>query len=403
MTSQYRSAFLYALLAILLTFSGILLLLPKDTETTSLFPTSSTSTPTTTSTTAAPASTTATATAITTLPVTESVPDQKTSTTSPSPVVTSTSTELATIVFSADFSSGDGCADHSDSDQCDLYTARIDLSTGEVSDVLQQTYTSVSESYPVWNPNRTVAYASVFQTATKKQINYIDIPTGKTGTLVSTATWPEVSPDGSTLLYATSNTDLLMTAALSNGGVSIGTATALTGTKRQQDPDFSPDGLSVIFHQITDAAHGTILDIATGTTVQYSDRSGHCAFSGLGDFTVCDNSKGGGLFSAAYKNRSLESSSLFTPDLKPSELTVYDDVFSSCNGASFNYPTFCGDDTHVLVSTSCNTDSSGGVSFSRLFLIDLSGSTPIYHPIGKYLAEKSNGPGKSSWTVDCLP
>lgn len=309
----------------------------------------------------------------------------------------------AQIVFASDFASHAGCADHSESDQCDVFTANIDLSTGAVDSVTQRTNTSVSESYPAWNPNGTIAYASVFQSYTKKSLSMVDFTSGAVSTLIANATWPEVSPDGSTLLYVTSDTNLLMTAPLLNGGTSIGASKQLTGTPRQEDPEYSPDGTLLTFHQImSDGARGTILNLASGQTVRYSDRTGHCAFSGFGNFTVCDNSRGGGLFKRTYTSGILGESSLFIADLKPAQLAAYDDIFAQCGGASFNYPTFCGDDSHMLVSASCNMDAAGGVAFSRLFLIDLSGANPVYRPIGKYLAETFGGKGMSSWTVDCL-
>lgn len=313
------------------------------------------------------------------------------------------SSSSARIVFSADFATNGGCADHSETDQCDLFTANVNLSTGAVDSVVQRTNTTVSESYPAWNPNGTVAYASVFQSYTKKSVSVVNFASGNASTLVASATWPEVSPDGSALLYVTSDTNMLMSAPLLGGGVSVGASEQLTGTSHQEDPEYSPDGSSVVFHQImSDGAHGTVLDLASGKTVQYSDRTGHCAFSGFGSYTVCDNSRGGGLFKRTYTNGVLGESSLFISDLKPEQIAVYDDVFAQCGGTSFNYPTFCGDDSHVLVSTSCNMDAAGGVAFSRLFLIDLSGSHPIYRPIGKELAEEFGGSGMSSWTVDCL-
>lgn len=320
------------------------------------------------------------------------------------PISTPSTRSLARIVFAADFASDGGCADHSETDACDLFTATLNLQTGEVGSVKQITDTSVSESYPVWNPNGSVAYASVFETYTKKFLHFVNLTTSETGRIISNATWPDIHPDGSTLFYVTSDTHLLMQTSLSSDGLNVGTSTKVTGSKNQEDPDVSPDGQSIVFHQIgSDGAHGVVLDRATESTVAFSDRSGHCAFSGSGDFVVCDNSRGGGLYRRTYTNKTLGESSLFVADLKPSQIAVYDNAFTSCGGTSFNYPTFCGDDTHLLASTSCNTDTKGGVSFSRLFLIDVSGSTPVYHAIGNDLADAFDGPGKSSWTVDCLP
>ncbi len=328
------------------------------------------------------------------------------STSSPSSTLSTSppSSTQARLVFASDFATDEGCADHSSTDACDLFTANLDLDAGSVDDVKQVTETpEISESYPVWNPNGMVVYASVFETITQKLINYVDLTTGVTDTLLSLATWPEVSPEGTTLLYVTSDTDRLMSAALTLNGLSISESSALTEENEQGDPDYAPDGHTIILHEILDdGAHGVILDTQTGDTATWENKSGHCAFSPSGTLTVCDNSKGGGLFARSWINGSLGESSLFLADLKPEALTKYDPVFSSCEGASFNYPTFCGDDEHLLVSTSCNTDTKGTVSFSRLFFIDLSQTNPIYHPIGLALDEAFDGPGMSSWTVDCL-
>lgn len=320
----------------------------------------------------------------------------------PIPAEIPTASLGARIVFGADFATNGGCADHGNANACDLFSARLDLSTGAVSDVTRLTSTAESESYPAWNPNGTVAYASVFQTTVRKSIVFVDTTTGKTGTLVASGTWPEISPDGSTILYNATDTDTLMLADLADAGTSMGTPTALTGVARQEDPDYSPDGMRIVFHQIlSDGAHGMVLDTRTGKTAEYADRSGHCGFSGNGDYTVCDNAKGGGLFKRPYEGGVLGEESLLVADLSPSVLSAYDDAFASCGGTSFNYPTFCGDNTHLLTSVSCGT--GGSVSFSRLFLLTLSGKTVIYAPIGKALAVDYGGPGKSSWTVDCLP
>jgi len=310
---------------------------------------------------------------------------------------------LSRIVFAADFATNGGCADHGTTDRCDLFTASLDLSTGAVSEIRQATSTpDASEAYPAWNQNGTVAYASVFKGMREKQVNYVDLSTGLTGLLVPMATWPEVRPDGESLLYVTSDTGTVMSAALSNGGLTVGPGAALTGVKEQHDPDFAPDGNLVVLHQImADGAHGVILDVARGTATEWPDRTGHCAFGLDGMTTICDNSTGGGLFERAFQNGSLGSETLLA-DLRPSQLSQYDPAFSSCGGTSFNYPTFCGDTEHLLVSTSCNMGAGAGVTFSRLFLIDLSGSIPAYRPIGKDLSDRFAGPGKSSWTVDCI-
>lgn len=311
---------------------------------------------------------------------------------------------LARIVFAADFFSNAGCADHATDDHCDLFSAEIDLVTGEVANVNQLTNTpTTSESYPVWNPNGTVAYASVYLTRDERSVNYVDTATGKTGVFLARARWPEVSPDGKTFLYVTSDTDVLMKASLRDGGLSVDAEVPVTGVSRQEDPEYATSGNYVIFHQImSDGAHGVVLNLSNGKTVTYTDRSGHCAFGPSGTVTVCDNAKGGGIFAETFENDTLSNPRLFIADMRPSALAVYDDAFAGCVGTSFNYPNFCADDQHLLVSASCNMGAADGVTFSRLFLIDLTGSTPVYHPIGKELAEAFGGAGKSSWTVDCL-
>ncbi len=307
------------------------------------------------------------------------------------------------LVFSGDLSNNAGCADHATNDHCDVFTADLNISNGTVANIKQETHTStISEAYPAWNPNGTTVYASEYQTDSQT-IYSVDTKTGITHALLSNAKWPEVHPSGSPLLYATADTGIIMSAPLSNDGLTLGTAIPLTGVGKQNDPDYAPNGIDVIFHQtFSDGAHGVIYNTQTKTSASYTDRSGHCAFGFDGILTVCDNVKGGGIFSQTYTNGSLSNVALFTPDLKPSALAPYDDVFTSCAGASFNYPTFCGDDQHLLVSTSCNEQSSDGVAFSRLFLIDLTGNTPVYRPIGKEIADTFNGPGKSTWTADCL-
>ncbi len=305
------------------------------------------------------------------------------------------------IMFGADFDSNGSCRDHGTNDQCDLYTATLKLSDGTVTDVKRATNTSVSESYPAWNPNLSVAYFTIFKDVRTKDLGYVDLRTGNTGVLISGASWAAVSPDGSTLLYADSN-KMLTTASLSGGGLVVGTGAALTGVKEQEDPDYSTDGRYIVFHEITSTvgAVGQVYDTQTKKTASWGQESGHCGFGINSLITLCDNSTGGGIQSRLYHEGTFGDASLFLADLKASAISVYDSTFAPCQGVSFNYPTFCGDDQHLLVSTSCN--QNGEVTFSRLFLIELTGSTPIYRPIGKTLAETYGGTGKSSWTVACL-
>lgn len=313
----------------------------------------------------------------------------------------SSPSEEARIVFAGDLATDGGCADHSTDDRCDLFEATIDLNSGTVKSVTQITDTSESESYPVWNPNGEVAYYSIFKTEKTKDLGYVDVESGETGVFISGAAWPEVSPDGSTLLYVENKTKKIMRAALSEDGLSVGEGSELTGVANQQDPDFSSDGRYVVFHS-TDAGEGqgAIYDLESGETASYGSRSGHCTFGALGFITLCDNVSGGGIFSNFYEDGSLGGVQLFVEDQEPSTLANYDPALAVCGGTSFNYPTFCGDDEHLLVSTSCN--EKGTVTFSRLFLIDLTQEEPAYYPLGLNLDEAYNGPGQSTWTVDCL-
>ncbi len=321
----------------------------------------------------------------------------------PTPAPDGSATTLRKIVFAADFDTNGGCADHSETDQCDMYTADLNLSDGSVSSVKRATSTSVSESYPALNPNGTVAYFSVFKDVQHKELGYVDFVSGKTATLLSNASWPAVSPDGSTLLYKDGASDLIMAAPLTGGGLTLGKGSALTGTKKQEDPDYSFDGRYIVFHEIVDSlgAVGQVYDTQTKKTASWGESSGHCGFGGKSLLTLCDSSKSGGLLSKTYQaGGTFGATALFLADLKADALSQYDDAFAKCQGVSFNYPTFCGDDQHLLVSTSCN--QNGSVTFSRLVMVDLTGAAPTYRPIGKLLADAYKGSGVSSWTVSCL-
>ena len=306
------------------------------------------------------------------------------------------------IVFAADFDTNGGCKDHGTNDQCDLYTAELTLGDGSVSNIKRATSTTVSESYPAWNPNGKVVYYTIFKDVRTKDLGYVDLNTGNASTLIANGSWAAVSPDGSTLLYNEGKSSLLMSAPLTGGGLTLGTATALTGVPAQEDPDYSTDGRYVVLHEITKdtGAVGQVFDTQTKKVTSWGEESGHCGFGIDSLNTLCDNSKGGGVQSKLFKDGSLGPTSLFLADLKASVISAYDSELAPCQGVSFNYPTFCGDDKHLLVSTSCN--QNGAVTFSRLFLADLSGASPVYRPLGKTLAEAYKGAGKSSWTVSCL-
>ncbi len=306
------------------------------------------------------------------------------------------------IVFAADFDTNGGCRDHGTNDQCDLYTAELTLSDGSVKNITRATNTSVSESYPAWNPNGKVVYYTVYKDQRTKDLGYVDLTTSKAATFVAGGSWAAVKPDGSTLIYNEGKTSMLMSAPLTGGGLTLGTPTPLTGVASQEDPDYSTDGRYVVLHEITKdlGAVGQVFDTQTKKASSWEQESGHCGFGIDSLITLCDNSKGGGIQSKLFAEGKFGAASLFLPDLKASAMSPFDADFATCPGVSFNYPTFCGDDKHLLVSTSCN--QGGEVTFSRLFLIDLSAAEPVYRPIGKALAEAYKGAGKSSWTVSCL-
>ncbi|MFA6024538.1 MAG: hypothetical protein WC777_05000 [Candidatus Gracilibacteria bacterium] len=308
---------------------------------------------------------------------------------------------LARIVFAGDLANGEGCADHGADDKCDLFEAEIDLDSGEVFSVRQITDTPVSESYPALAPNGAMAYYSIFKTAREKDMGFVDLESGETGVLLAGATWPEVSPDGDVLLYVANQTKKIMQATLSADGRSLSGAAELTGVANQQDPDFSSDGSLVVFHDTSAGeGEGAVYNMETEETVFYESRSGHCTFGALSFLTVCDNVSAGGLLSRLYEDGLFGDMELFVADQKPSVLKDTDPALGDCRGTSFNYPSFCGDDEHLLVSTSCN--QGGSVSFSRLFIIDLTEEDPQYYPLGMNLEEAYAGPGQSSWTVACM-
>ena len=314
----------------------------------------------------------------------------------------------AKLVFAGDLDNDEGCADHGAEDHCNLFRATIDLDTGAISDVAQLTDTTQSESYPAWNPSGAEVYFTILKSPTDKDVGAVDVGTGATSTVLTHAAWPTVSPRGDFALYVTTAKGIIMKVPLVNGSPAWGSGTPLTGSEGQQDPSVSPLGTAVVFHDTSSGtATGTVYDLGTGQTATYTERSGHCTFGGASDLTLCDNVSAGGLLRSDYANGALGPVSLYVPDATPAALSAVDAAFAQCGGASFNYPTFCGDDQHLLVSTSCSVNQGGGptVIFSRLFLIDLTGrngATPRYLPIGKAIAEAFAGPGKSTWTVDCL-
>ncbi len=306
------------------------------------------------------------------------------------------------IVFASDFDTNGGCRDHGTGDQCDLYTAELTLSDGSVRRIKRETNTTTSESYPAWNPNGKVVYYTIYKDPKAKDLGSLDLTTGATATLLTNASWATVSPDGSTFLYNDVKTSLLMTAPITGGGLTLSAASPLTGVASQDDPDYSSDGRYLVFHQvISDAAVAQVFDTQTKKTTSWGQGSGHCGFAIDSLNTLCDNSSSGGILSRLYDtNGSFGPVSIFLADMKANVISAYDGEFAPCQGVSFNYPTFCGDDKHLIVSTSCN--QNGEVTFSRLFLVDYSGASPIYRPLGKTLAESYKGKGKSSWTVSCL-
>lgn len=306
----------------------------------------------------------------------------------------------ARIIFAANLASGGNCDDRDAENACDLYGATLDLETGTPTNVRRVTDTEQSESYPAWNPNGDAAYFTVFHTPRSKDIGYVDLASGETILLLKDAAWATVHPAGNLFLYVSAATDMIMQAVLQADGITLGEAVPLTRVANQQDPDFSRDGRYVVFHETGGAfTHGTVYDRETGLSVSHDTRSGHCTF-GTDGLILCDNARGGGIFSRSFENGELGANDLFLADMRPSDIAEYDPDMGECDGTSFNYPTFCGDDDHLLVSASCS--QGGSVAYSRLFLIVFSEEAPRYLPVGKYIAEAFGGPGNSTWTVDCL-
>ena len=317
-----------------------------------------------------------------------------------------TTVRRAKLVFAGDLDNNEGCADHGTEDHCNLFRATIDLETGAISDVAQLTDTAQSESYPAWNPSGAEVYFTILKSQTDKDIGAVNVATGTTSTILAHAAWPTVSPLGDFALYVTNPKGIIMKVPVVAGSPTWGSGTPLTGSEGQQDPNVSHLGTAVVFHDTSSGtATGKVFDLGTGQIAAYSDRSGHCTFGGGSDLTLCDNVSAGGLVRSDYANGALGPVSLYVPDATAAALSAFDAEFEQCDGASFNYPTFCGDDQHLFVSTSCSQLQRGGptVIFSRLFMIDLTEATPRYVPIGKALAEAFAGVGKSTWTVDCLP
>ncbi len=314
------------------------------------------------------------------------------------------------MVFAADFARGTGCrAPTVDTlnKGCDIYFATLDTATGAVSDVRRITTADEPEAFPSIGKEGAV-YFNVYSGAATS-IGYA--VGGKTGILLASANHLSLAEDGTKVVYGDTNGNKLMTADLSTDGRSLVSSMALTGETRQFEPEIAGD--HVIFYQefpnaTTKNAQGRLYNVTSKLTVDFTDQDGsaHCTLSPKGTIGTCNNATQGGVRGRTISGDNLGDMKTIIDLKSPTDMGKIDPEYANCTSVSFNFPTFCGDDTHVVIGAVCAKGTGGehgsnGV-LSKLFLVNLEGTEPRFTNLGDALATQAGGAGRDSMTAGCI-
>ncbi len=320
----------------------------------------------------------------------QSSPQRETSLSIPTPV---------TIFFSADFANGslDGT-----NEDFDLYSAQVDLTTGDVNSVVRLTDTEASELNATTPADGSFV---VFQQTDGRRADSLasyQVQGGTVSTLVNGKA-PDVSADGTRLLYA--DGQKIYETELFSDGTSFGEKTPVTDFDdgRYTEPSFSADETMALVYQFNEErVNAAVITLSTGDirAISPEDGTGHCDFSPTTTLALCDNKSKGGILGSYVTATNATPMDIILPNSLNEQALALDSDFAPCVGMSLNFPEFCGDGDHVLVSASCKMSrQDDDPAFSKLFLYTL--STQQLFPVGKNLAESFGGTGFSSKTGAC--
>ncbi|MBE0611474.1 MAG: PD40 domain-containing protein, partial [Dehalococcoidia bacterium] len=336
------------------------------------------------------------------------------SATASSPPAAPDEAERYLVAFAANLDSGAGCH-YGDSSGCDIYTVVYDDAAGTVSDLQRLTSSSAAEWFPSLSPDGCfVAYN--LDAGRRSTATAMHIASGETVSLGADTRFPDWSPDGDALAWASSgatpqNVSITDVAAdCDSGSIVLGDTVQVTNQaaaeSRAGDPDFFPGGETLAFHidagKLVPSQAAVIATDGTGLTeLTPVDGSGHVSVRPDGEAVLAGSSK---LPVLTLIERTgdgwVEPTHAFTAG-RPATYTSFDGRYASCTAVNPAYPSWLDND-RVMFGLQCN--ESGRVTFAHLFIAGIDGEAEgQLVDLGALVEELAGVDGKSFITASAIP
>jgi len=296
------------------------------------------------------------------------------------------------LVFAASDGAGDACM-KADNAGCDLYLARYDLDAREVRSVERLTDTpGEAEWFPAVDPTGSfVLYES--RVDRRGQITLLDLD-HDTAEVLFPGRYPDFDHQGERFAYSTRQRALVVVPyGVDRSGLQPG-APQEVGAGR--DPQFLPDGETLIFHYQPrgETTRTALQGLPGGLPVDFSDadRCAHASVSPDGTVGTCG--VGGSVRARRFEDGEWGVLDSLAVPRRPPE---YGPRFEDCRRVSYGYAEFCGDGEHLVVTAHCGVD--GEPTFANLLLIDLTTGEII--DLHDQLEQARGVSGTHSATVSC--
>jgi hypothetical protein len=261
--------------------------------------------------------------------------------------------EAVTIIFGANFAAPEQTCRKSNTAGCDLYRARFDPETQAVSEVIRLTDTSEqTETFPAIDPSgRWVLYER--RSGDRRAIWALDLD-GEVSPaeVASDGRYPDFDHQGERFAYSVQiareayRIHVARYAAHDSGFEVIDDEEATPG----RDPQFAPDGESLIHHYKPDGAETrtAVYDFSAQTVTDFSepnDGCAHAAFSADGAMGYC------GQTGRIWSRREQPDSgwSPLETFAEPRDPSDYGAPLSQASFVSYGFPETCGSDDYLLV------------------------------------------------------
>ncbi len=311
---------------------------------------------------------------------------------------------LATVVFSSNLAGTGDCHDNF-TDGCDIFTAQVDLTNGEVTKVEQITKDSTADIFPVLSQDKKYVFytkSSEDQDTAMK----ISIAGDIEEVLSSSANSPFPTFDGKEIFLTLTKGHYL--AKLSDEKSIV---EKIKSVNSAYEVHVSAKGLIAFYRLISGKDRGSrtaqamIYIPETDKTIEVTEADGtaHCFWNFDGSILYCNNRDKGGILSYPISSDGLVGdSNLAIPFPKVEVLGAIDPAFDqSCVSTSLEYGSFCNAN-QVLLTASCYVKNEGGLDqkFTQIVILDI--STGKFLPLGANIAKAYDETGGTSWTGTCV-